>query len=83
MGGPRSSAVPTGLLANPADNAAASPHGLGTVPAHFELMRTDLRAFYALELDAFDEATTLQWVWRALFEAATLCIERNFPTATG
>jgi hypothetical protein len=46
-------------------------------------MRTDLRAFYALELDAFDEATTLQWVWRALFEAATLCIERHVPMVTG
>jgi len=72
-----------GLLANLADIAAASPHRLGTVPPHFELMSTNLRAFYALELDAFDETTMLQWVWRALFEAATLCVERNFPMSTG
>lgn len=72
-----------GLLANLADIAAASPHGLGTVPPHFELMRTDLRAFYARKLDAFDEPTTLQWVWLALFEAATLCVERNVPMSTG
>ena len=68
-----------GLLANLADIAAASPHGLGTIPEHFELMRGDPRAFYDLKLDAFDEATMLQWVWRAHFEAATLSVERNVP----
>jgi hypothetical protein len=72
-----------GLLANLADIAAASPHDLGTAPPHFERMRTDLRAFYAVELDAFDAVTTLQWVWRALFEAATLCVERKVSMATG
>jgi hypothetical protein len=72
-----------GLLDNLADIAAISPHGLGTAPPHFELMRTDLQAFYALKLDAFDEATTLQWVWRALFEAATLSVDRNVPMWSG
>jgi hypothetical protein len=72
-----------GLLANLADIAAASPHGLGTVSPQFERMRTDLRAFYSLELRAFDAVTTLQWVWRALFEVATHCVERNVPMATG
>jgi len=48
-------------------------------------MRTGPRAFYALmsQRDAFDEATTLQWVRRALFEAATLCVERNVPMSSG
>jgi len=54
-----------GLLANLVDIAAASPQGLGTIPEHFELMRANPKAFYALELDALDEATMLQWVWRA------------------
>jgi len=72
-----------GLLANLSDIAAASPHGLGTIPEHFELMRADPRAFYALELDAFDEATMLQWVWRAHFEAATISVERNIPMWSG
>jgi hypothetical protein len=49
-----------GLLTNLADMAAASPHGLGTIPEHFELMRADPKTFYALELDTFDEATMLQ-----------------------
>jgi len=35
-----------GLLANLADIAAASPHGLGTIPDHFELMRANPKAFY-------------------------------------
>jgi hypothetical protein len=34
-----------GLLANLADIAAASPHRLGTIPEHFELMRANRRAF--------------------------------------
>jgi len=46
-------------------------------------MRADPRAFYALELDAFDEATMLQWVWRAHFEAATISVERNIPMWSG
>jgi len=72
-----------GLLDNLADIAALSPRGLSTVPPHFELMRTDPRAFYALKLDAFDEATMLQWIWRALFEAATLSVNRNVPMWSG
>src|SRR5262249_41636077 len=72
-----------GLLANLADIAAASPYCLGTVPPHFELMRTNLRAFYAGKLDAFDEPTTLQWVWRGPFAAGTLFVWRDFPRSTG
>jgi len=72
-----------GLLANLADIAAASPHGLGTIPEHFELMRADPKAFYALGLDAFDEATMLRWLWRAHFEAATISVERNVPMWSG
>src|SRR5262245_26981207 len=72
-----------GLLANLADIAAASPHGLGTVPPHFELMRADPKAFYALELGALDEATMLRWLWRAHFEAATISVERNVPMWSG
>jgi hypothetical protein len=45
-----------GLLANLADIAALSPHGLGTVPPHFELMRSDPQAFYALYLDRVTES---------------------------
>jgi hypothetical protein len=72
-----------GLLANLAAIATTSPYGLGTVPPHFEMMRTDPRSFYALQLDAFDEQATLQWIWRALFEAATLSVERNIPLWSG
>jgi hypothetical protein len=73
------------LLANLADIAALSPHRLGTVPAHFDLMRSDLRAFYALDPDPVTESESamLQWVWRALFEAATLSVERNVPMWNG
>jgi hypothetical protein len=72
-----------GLLANLADIRAASPHDLGAAPPYFELMRTDPRAFYALKLDAFDAATTLQWLFRSYFEAATLAVERNLPMWSG
>jgi hypothetical protein len=68
-----------GLLDNLADIATRSPHDLGVVPPHFELMRSDPRAFFALQVDAFDERAMLQWIWRALFEAATLSVERNVP----
>ena len=71
------------LLANLAAISIASPYGLGTVPPHFDLMRTDPSSFYALQLDAFDEPTTLQWVWRALFAAATLSVEQNTPLWSG
>jgi hypothetical protein len=46
-------------------------------------MRADPKSFYALELDDFDEATTLQWVWRAHFEAASISVERNVPMWSG
>ncbi len=68
-----------GLLANLTGISEASPYALGTMPPYFELMRSDLRSFHALSLDAFDEQTMLQWVWRALFEAATLSIDQNAP----
>jgi hypothetical protein len=68
-----------GLLDNLAEIATRSSHDLGVVPPHFELMRSDPRAFFALQIDAFDERTMLQWIWRALFEGATLSIERNVP----
>jgi hypothetical protein len=71
------------LLANLADIRTASPHDLGAVPAHFELMRTDPQAFYRLKLDAFDDKTTMQWLWRSYFEAATLSVERNLPLLLG
>jgi hypothetical protein len=78
-GGPVFCGSAHGLLANLADIRSASPYGLGVIPPHFELMRADPRAFYALRLDAFDNVTTLQWLFRSYFEAATLAVERNLP----
>jgi hypothetical protein len=72
-----------GLLANLAEIRAASPHDLGVTPPHYALMRTDPRVFYRLNLEAFDEKTMMQWLWRSFFDAASLSIARNVPMWCG
>ena len=71
------------LLDNLAEIASRSPYGLGQVPPHFELMRCDPDAFFALQVDTSDEPMMHRWIWRALFDGATLSIERNAPMWAG
>jgi hypothetical protein len=66
------------LLSNLEEIADQSPLQLRTMPPHFDLMRSDPRTFHAIDL-GFDDRTTVQWIWRALFEAATLSVEQNVP----
>jgi hypothetical protein len=61
------------LLRELTDLQQRSPLGLGACPNGYEHMRQDIRAFYrdsrALQLD---EADTIRWIWRALFDGATI-----------
>jgi hypothetical protein len=61
------------LLRELTDLQQRSPLGLGASPNRYEQMRQDIRAFYrdrtALQLD---EADTIRWIWRALFDGATI-----------
>jgi hypothetical protein len=53
-----------------------SPLGLGAIPRVYELMRRDIRAFYRDDAEfQLDEADTIRWIWRALFDGATIAIE--------
>jgi len=61
------------LLRELTDLQQRSPLGLGAKPNGDERMRQDIRAFYRdrrpLQLD---EADTIRWIWRALFDGATI-----------
>jgi hypothetical protein len=61
------------LLRELADLQQRSPLGLGASPNGYERMRQDIRAFYR-DRTAFqlDEADTIRWIWRALFDGATI-----------
>ena len=64
------------LLRELTDLQQRSPLGLGASPNGYERMRQDIRAFYrdSRELQ-LDEADTIRWIWRALFDGATIAIE--------
>jgi hypothetical protein len=52
---------------------------LGEIPAGYELMRSNPKKFYKTPFTAENDNAILQWVWRALFDAATLSREKNAP----
>jgi hypothetical protein len=61
------------LLRELTDLQQRSPLGLGASPNGYERMRQDIRAFYRdrrpLQLD---DADIIRWIWRALFDGATI-----------
>jgi hypothetical protein len=61
------------LLRELADLQQRSPLGLGASPNGYERMRQDIRAFYRDRRPMqLDEADTVRWIWRALFDGATI-----------
>jgi hypothetical protein len=61
------------LLRELTDLQQRSPLGLGASPNGYERMRQNIRAFYRdrrpLQLD---DADIIRWIWRALFDGATI-----------
>ncbi len=72
-----------GLKQDLNDIAKLSAHGLGTLPKHYELMRNDPKEFHNLDIESLDETSTLQWIWRVLFDASALAIEHQMPAWSG
>ena len=65
-----------GLLRELTDLQQRSPLGLGSAPRGYELMRQDIRAFYRDGAEfRLTEPDTIRWIWRALFDGATIAIE--------
>jgi hypothetical protein len=61
------------LLRELTDLQQRSPLGLGASPNGYERMRQDIRAFYRDRTPfQLDEADTIRWIWRALFDGATI-----------
>jgi hypothetical protein len=61
------------LLRELTDLQQRSPLGLGACPNGYERMRRDIRAFYRDRTPfQLDEADTIRWIWRALFDGATI-----------
>jgi hypothetical protein len=61
------------LLRELTDLQRRSPLGLGASPNGYERMRQDIRAFYRdSRASQLDEADTIRWIWRALFDGATI-----------
>jgi hypothetical protein len=71
------------LLRELTDLQQRSPLGLGTRPNRYDRMRQDIRAFYR-DRDAppLDEADTIRWIWRALFDGATIANESMTAVAS-
>jgi hypothetical protein len=64
------------LLRELTDLQQRSPLGLGASPDGYERMRQDIRAFYRDSTPfQLDDADTIRWIWRALFDGATIAIE--------
>ena len=61
------------LLRELTDLQQRSPLGLGASPNGYEQMRQDIRAFYrGHRASQLDESDTIRWIWRALFDGATI-----------
>jgi hypothetical protein len=61
------------LLRELTDLQQRSPLGLGASPDGYDRMRQDIRAFYRdRTVFRLDEADTVRWIWRALFDGATI-----------
>ncbi|MGQ9778583.1 MAG: hypothetical protein ACUVRM_01725 [Bacillota bacterium] len=56
-----------------------SPLPLGTVPPSYELMRRDPKSFAQNFKGLEDNNECIQWIWRGLFDAATLALEHHQP----
>lgn len=52
---------------------------LGPAPPGYDLMVSDLRAFYKNFQGLEDEQSCIQWVWRGLHDGATLAIQSKSP----
>lgn len=56
---------------------------LGATPRRYELMRMDLKGSYRFDDEPLNEKSTIQWIWRALFDAATISITTPAPMSAG
>jgi hypothetical protein len=53
--------------------------GLGTAPPGYDLMRSDLRAFFQSNFSLQDDKDIIRWVWKAYWDAVTLSLESKAP----
>ena len=63
--------------------AAATKIWLKKKPRNFDLMMSDPKAFYALNVADLDEETTLRWIWNSYYEGAKLSLLHNRPLWSG
>lgn len=74
----------SGLLADLAEINALSPMKLESIPPHYDMMRRDLAEFFSSQdIGTIDEPDVLRWLWRALFDAATLADQHQVPVISG
>jgi len=73
----------TGLVNDLEAIAVAAKIGLQKKPSNFDLMLSDPKAFYALEVADLDEQTTLRWLWNSYYEGAKLSLLHNRPLWSG
>jgi hypothetical protein len=48
--------------------------GLGNKPSGYDEMREDISAFYRSAHTPLDEADTIRWIWRALYDGAEIAM---------
>ncbi|MCL5290244.1 MAG: hypothetical protein ACYC0Q_15130 [Eubacteriales bacterium] len=53
--------------------------GLGNVPDGYEEMKRDPKSFYLSDFSLEDENSILQWLWKALYDGATISIKESAP----
>ncbi|MEQ1523679.1 MAG: hypothetical protein ABL936_20630 [Aestuariivirga sp.] len=73
----------TGLVNDLEAIAVAATIELKRKPDNFDLMMSDPKAFYSLNVADLDDETTLRWIWNAYFEGAKLSLLHNRPLWSG
>ena len=68
-----------GLLENLNEIRSLSSLGLGQAPRGYDLMRSDLKAFYRSNFAIEDPTAIIQWVWKGLHDGVTLALQHGAP----
>jgi hypothetical protein len=56
---------------------------LGRAPHGYAQMRADVKAFYRSGFQLEDEASIVQWIWKAFHDGAEIAIKRSAPLFGG
>ena len=65
------------LLADLEEVNKLSSLQLGKAPRGYDAMRADIKKFYRSSFELDDEASIIQWIWKAIYDGAQIAIEHH------